>query len=278
MADLAQLMAPLGAECEVDDVIADVLDDLRAQHPVPLVVTDDGAVVGSLTVDAVLAAYDEGLDVARVRDYMRPAPTADQGERPLYAAEVMRRAGSQAVVVTEPEGGVFSRRVRPAGIISELQLLAEIGNNVVDKAPMKILMGHRDMGFNVPISPCQRNCPIKQDIATYIDYVSQGRYVDSWTVIHETNPFPSILGRLCNHPCETDCKRGWDPGEDPVTIRSIKRFSTDFAFKQGLWIDYKVAPSKGKRVAVVGAGPAGLTAALDLRVSGYDVVVYEREA
>jgi NADPH-dependent glutamate synthase beta subunit-like oxidoreductase/Pyruvate/2-oxoacid:ferredoxin oxidoreductase delta subunit len=143
---------------------------------------------------------------------------------------------------------------------------------------MKILAGHRDLGFNVPVSPCQRNCPIKQDIATYVDYVSQGRYVDSWAVIHETNPFPSMLGRLCNHPCETDCKRGWDPGEEPVTIRSIKRFSTDFAFAQNLWIDYKIAPSNGRRVAVVGAGPAGLTCALDLRVQGYDVVLYEREA
>jgi len=74
--------------------------------------------------------------------------------------------------------------------------------------------------------------------------VSQGRYVDSWAVIHETNPFPSMLGRLCNHPCETDCKRGWDPGEEPVTIKSIKRFSTDFAFQQGLWINYKIAPPK----------------------------------
>jgi NADPH-dependent glutamate synthase beta subunit-like oxidoreductase/ferredoxin len=143
---------------------------------------------------------------------------------------------------------------------------------------MKIMSGHRDLGFNVPITPCQRNCPIRQDIATYIDYVSQGRYVDSWAVIHETNPFPSMLGRLCNHPCETDCKRGWDPGEEPVTIRSIKRFSTDFAFQQGLWINYKIAPAKGKRIAVVGAGPAGLTCALDLRVQGYEVVLYEREA
>ncbi|HET9050529.1 MAG TPA: FAD-dependent oxidoreductase [Candidatus Dormibacteraeota bacterium] len=278
MADLSQIMAPLGADCGPDDSIADVLDDLRTQHPVPLVVMDGERIVGTLTLDAVLAGFDGGLAAARVGDHMRPAPTADRGATPLRGATEMTGARSNALVVTEPEGGVFSRRVRPVGVVSELQLLSEIGRNVVDKAPMKILMGHRDMGFNVPISPCQRNCPIKQDIATYIDYVSQGRYVDSWTVIHETNPFPSMLGRLCNHPCETDCKRGWDPGEDPVTIRSIKRFSTDFAFRQGLWIDYKLAPPNGKRVAIVGGGPAGLTAALDLRVAGYDVTVIEREA
>jgi NADPH-dependent glutamate synthase beta subunit-like oxidoreductase/ferredoxin len=209
---------------------------------------------------------------------MQPAPRLDAGERVEDGAAAIVREQSDAVVVTVPEGGIFSRASRPAGIVSTAQILATIGKNVVDKAPMKIMRGHRDLGFNVPITPCQRNCPIKQDIATYIDYVSQGRYVDSWTVIHETNAFPSILGRLCNHPCETDCKRGWDAGEDPVTIRSIKRFSTDFAFKQGLWIDYRIAPAKGKRVAVVGGGPAGLQCALDLRVQGYDVVVYEREA
>jgi NADPH-dependent glutamate synthase beta subunit-like oxidoreductase/ferredoxin len=200
------------------------------------------------------------------------------GERVEEGAKAITSQKTDAVVITGLEGGLFSRRSSPAGVVSTAQILAAIGKNVVDKAPMKIMRGHRDLGFNVPITPCQRNCPIKQDIATYIDYVSQGRYVDSWSVIHETNAFPSILGRLCNHPCETDCKRGWDAGEDPVTIRSIKRFSTDFAFKQGLWIDYRIAPAKGKRVAVVGGGPAGLQCALDLRVQGYDVVVYEREA
>ena len=169
----------------------------------------------------------------------------------------MRSAAAEAAIVTAADGGIFSRRSAPVGMVSAAHVLGAIAKNVIDKAPMKIMSGHRDLGFNVPITPCQRNCPIRQDIATYIDYVSQGRYVDSWAVIHETNPFPSMLGRLCNHPCETDCKRGWDPGEEPVTIKSIKRFSTDFAFQQGLWINYKIAPAKGKRVAVVGAGPAG---------------------
>jgi NADPH-dependent glutamate synthase beta subunit-like oxidoreductase/ferredoxin len=276
-ADLYTIMEPLGAECDPEDTIADVLDALRAQHPIPLLVARDGRILGTLGLDSTLAAVAEGLG-ARAGALMRPLPSLDGGETPLAAARSMVAAGAAAVLVTEPQGGVFSRRSVPVGLVARPQILAEIGRNVVDKAPMKILAGHRDLGFNVPVSPCQRNCPIKQDIATYIDYVSQGRYVDSWTVIHETNPFPSMLGRLCNHPCETDCKRGWDPGEDPVTIRSIKRFSTDFAYKQGLWIDYKIGPPKGKRVCIVGAGPAGLTCALDLRVQGYDVVVLEREA
>jgi NADPH-dependent glutamate synthase beta subunit-like oxidoreductase/ferredoxin len=277
MPELARVATGLGAECDPDDTIADVLPALRAQHPVPLLVTRDDAVVGSIGLEAVIGAY-RALHSTTVGQVVRPAPELDLGERVEQGAVAMRTAGSDALVVTQLAGGLFSRNTQAVGLVSTAQVLAAVGKNVVDKAPMKIMSGHRDLGFNVPITPCQRNCPIRQDIATYIDYVSQGRYVDSWSVIHETNPFPSMLGRLCNHPCETDCKRGWDPGEDPVTIRSIKRFSTDFAFQQGLWIDYKIAPPKGRRVAVVGGGPAGLTCALDLRVQGYDVVLYEREA
>ena len=278
MPDLDRIAAPLGTECDPEDTLADVLDLLRAQHPVPLTVIARGEVIGTVGMETLIPSSGADLHSIRIADVMRPVPELDAGESVELAARRMVETGGGAVIVTEPEGGLFSRNTRAIGVVAQAQVLAEIGRNVVDKAPMKMLIGHRDLGFNVPVSPCQRNCPIKQDIATYIDYVSQGRYVDSWTVIHETNPFPSMLGRLCNHPCETDCKRGWDPGEDPVTIRSIKRFSTDFAFKQGLWIDYKIAPPKGRRVAVVGAGPAGLTAALDLRVQGYEVHLYEREA
>ncbi|GAC1342390.1 MAG: hypothetical protein NVSMB29_14030 [Candidatus Dormibacteria bacterium] len=277
MPDLGQLMAPLGAECDPDDSLADVLEALRAQHPLPLLVARDGEACGTVGLETVIAAA-ASLSTTRVGEVMGPLPARDAGVAAEAAAAAMADSGGAATLVTEPEGGFFSKRSRPMGLLSRAQLLAAIGRNVVDKAPMKMLRGHRDLGFNVPISPCQRNCPIKQDIATYVDYVSQGRYVDSWRVIHETNPFPSILGRICNHPCETDCKRGWDPGEDPVTIRSLKRFATDFSFKQGMWIDYKIAPAKGKRVAVVGAGPSGMTAALDLRVQGYEVVLFEREA
>src|SRR5439155_1584440 len=97
-------------------------------------------------------------------------------------------------------------------------------------------------------------------------------------VIHETNPFPSMLGRLCNHPCETDCKRGWVQGpENAVSIKSLKRFATDYAWARRVKIDWQRAPENGRRVAIVGSGPAGMTAAQDLRLMGYQVDLYERE-
>ncbi|HEX4578982.1 MAG TPA: FAD-dependent oxidoreductase [Candidatus Dormibacteraeota bacterium] len=280
MPELDRIATTFGAECDPDDTLHDILPALRAQHPVPLVVTRDEVVHGTVGLEVMVPAFGRDLGSVTVGSVMRRAPLLDVGASVEDGVLAMRSVRGAAVVVTESSGGLFSRQrdQHPVGLVTDVQVLATIGRNVTDKAPMKILAGHRDLGFNVPVSPCQRNCPIKQDIATYVDYVSQGRYVDSWMVIHETNPFPSILGRLCNHPCETDCKRGWDPGEEPVTIRSIKRFSTDFAFQQNLWVDYKIAPSNGRRVAVVGAGPAGLTCALDLRVQGYEVALYEREA
>ena len=279
MPELDRLAITLGAECDPDDTLLDILSPLRAQHPVPMVVTREDVIEGTVGLEVIVDAFGRDLAGIRVATVMRPAPHMDVGEATEHGVAAMRAAGSAAVIVTESAGGLFSRQrdERPVGMVTDALVLATIGKNVTDKAPMKILSGHRDLGFNVPVSPCQRNCPIKQDIATYVDYVSQGRYVDSWTVIHETNPFPSMLGRLCNHPCETDCKRGWDPGEEPVTIRSIKRFTHRFRLQQNLWIDYKIAPANGSRVAVVGAGPAGLTCALDLRVQGYEVVLYERE-
>src|SRR5438552_3666340 len=96
-------------------------------------------------------------------------------------------------------------------MVDAFEVLDEIGKTTTDTASNKVFVGRRDLSLNVPVSPCQRACPIHQDIAAYVDYVSQGRYLDSWLVIHETNPFPSMLGRLCNHPCETACTSGCAP-------------------------------------------------------------------
>ncbi len=284
MTSLARIVAPLGSGCSPDDSLADIIAPLRRQYPVPLFVLTAqwsegvGDIIGMVGLDVIIDSYAKGLDHVRVRDVMRPAPHVDLGETIEHGTIAMRRADTFGVILTKAAGGVTPLRTEPEGIVAPLQVLGIIGTNVTYKAPMKVLMGHRDLGFNVPLTPCQLSCPIGQDIATYVDYVSQGRYIDSWRVIHETNPFASILGRLCNHPCETECKRGWDPGEEPVTIRSLKRFSADAAFQQGFWIDYKIGAPKGKKVAIVGAGPSGLTAALDLRVQGYDVAIFDREA
>ena len=209
---------------------------------------------------------------------MRPAPEIDLGERIERGADVMRQSAAEAAIVTASDGGIFSRKSAPVGMVSAAHVLGAIAKNVIDKAPMKIMSGHLDLGFNVPITPCQRNCPIRQDIATYIDYVSQGRYVDSWAVIHETNPVPEHARQALQSPVRNrlqtrmGSRRG--AGDDQVHQAVLDRLRVS----AGAVDQLQDRAAKGKRVAVVGAGPAGLTCALDLRVQGYDVVLYEREA
>ncbi len=121
--------------------------------------------------------------------------------------------------------------------------------------------------------PCRETCPAGIDVPRYIRMVKNGDPGSAAAVVREKAPFPGTLGCVCDHPCEHDCRRG-DVNE-PVAIRSIKRYAAEH--DDGLWKarGYR-KPSTGKKVAVVGAGPAGLTAAYYLAKSGHAVGVFER--
>ena len=277
MPNLSKLLQPLASTCEASDDAALALQKLLASGADALVVLNAGAPVGLFSHREALAMFGDGT--GRVEKLMRrPLPGRNLADSMESGADIMVREDTPALLLSEDEGALFKKTSRTVGMVSATDILAEIGRTTTDTASNKVFFGRKDLGLNVPVSPCQRACPIHQDIATYVDYVSQGRYLDSWLVIHETNPFPSMLGRLCNHPCETDCKRGWVQGpENAVSIKSLKRFATDYAWARRVTIDYRRAPENGKRVAVVGSGPAGLTAAQDLRLMGYGVDLYERE-
>ena len=127
------------------------------------------------------------------------------------------------------------------------------------------------------LSPCREACPIHQDVAEYIRLVEEGRYLEAFKVIVETNPLPHITGYICDHPCMEHCTR-WDY-EDPVYIREMKRVAAEAAFREYLqkYGEPQKAPSNGVPVAVVGAGPAGLAAAYFLTRAGFQVTVFEKE-
>jgi len=123
-------------------------------------------------------------------------------------------------------------------------------------------------------APCENTCPVRCDAAGYISLIGEGRYEEALKLIRLTMPLAGICGRVCNHPCETMCKRG--DIDQPLAIASLKRFAADWERKQG-----KLAPpsflekQKNERVAVIGAGPAGLNAAYHLGRKGYLVTIFE---
>lgn len=118
--------------------------------------------------------------------------------------------------------------------------------------------------------PCVALCPAHVDIPGYIALVGEGRYADAIRLIRKDNPFPTTCGFICEHPCEARCRR--DMVDDAVNIRGLKRMAADYA---GEVDPPACAPSTGKRIAVVGGGPGGLSAAYFLQLMGHQVTVFE---
>jgi NADPH-dependent glutamate synthase beta subunit-like oxidoreductase len=121
--------------------------------------------------------------------------------------------------------------------------------------------------------PCVSNCPAHIDVPGYIALVGEKRYDDAIRLIRKDNPFPSACGYVCEHPCETRCRRMLL--DDAINIRGIKRFAADYS---GVVPTPECLPATGKKVAVIGGGPSGLTAAYYLQLMGHSVTVYEKRA
>lgn len=123
-------------------------------------------------------------------------------------------------------------------------------------------------------SPCQNSCPAEVDVPRYIEAIRNKNYREAVSIIKENNPFPAVCGRVCHHPCEGKCNRGQI--DEPIAIRALKRFAADYEIKNNDIIHpLEPAEPKDKRVAIVGSGPAGLTAAYYLALEGYKVTIYE---
>ena len=116
-------------------------------------------------------------------------------------------------------------------------------------------------------SPCQYICPIDQEASTYIALIAQKKYEEAFRVIRKDNPLPSVCGRVCSRACESVCRAG-EIGE-PIAIRALKRFVLDWARAKGLDAPAKFPVTRTDKIAIVGAGPAGLAAGYELVKKGY---------
>ena len=127
-------------------------------------------------------------------------------------------------------------------------------------------------------SPCASVCPAGIHVQGYVTLISHERYQEAIDLIRQAMPFPSVCGRVCNHQCEANCTRG--RADDPVNIMALKRFVADWEFAQLARADSKkTVPARpaptGKKIAIIGSGPAGLTAARDLVRLGHAVTIFE---
>jgi heterodisulfide reductase subunit A len=120
-------------------------------------------------------------------------------------------------------------------------------------------------------TPCKPACPIHMDIQGYLALIAQGKFEQAYKLIRRTNPLPAVCGRVCYHPCEDACKRGYV--DQPLAIASLKRFIADQTDIDKLRVP-QIA-QKDEKVAVIGSGPAGLACAHDLALLGYQVTIYE---
>lgn len=195
------------------------------------------------------------------------------------------------VATTLLKPGGYNRNVQIAGILSKQeykafdgvdvdgleQLIADIKNDPHHVKPVKPLPD-RKMEKSVPLldcftAPCMDGCPIRQDIPAYVKLVASGKMEEALQVILEKNPLPFMTGTLCNHRCMSKCSRNFY--EEPVAIRATKLKAAQGGFDHVIGT-IKKAGQTGKKVAIVGAGPAGIACASFLARGGVDVTVFDK--
>ncbi|MCW9035713.1 MAG: FAD-dependent oxidoreductase [Alphaproteobacteria bacterium] len=134
----------------------------------------------------------------------------------------------------------------------------------------------RDIGWVRENVPCQASCPADTNIPGYIRMIMEERHGRSYEINRDANVLPGVLGRICSRPCEDSCRHGWPGNGEPVGICNLKRAAADHKHTSHRISESLYTPT-GKKIAIVGAGPAGVAAAHDLSILGHDVTIFERE-
>ena len=160
-----------------------------------------------------------------------------------------------------------------------------VAPNMVIKTNTKRVTDARRLALELLLSdhvgdcrpPCSITCPAQGNVQAYINLTAQGKYREALDVLHEHVTLPASIGRVCTAPCQAKCRRNLADEKEPVSIREIKRFVSDWGMNAGGLGEIPHIEENGFKVAVVGGGAAGLSAAYFLRLAGYSVVLYEKE-
>jgi NADPH-dependent glutamate synthase beta subunit-like oxidoreductase/NAD-dependent dihydropyrimidine dehydrogenase PreA subunit len=187
------------------------------------------------------------------------------------------------IIKQDMEGLEVELTQRPQWVLPELCVDCQ---KCLFSCPVELLNGHKPIfELMAPTTiaidkrekaPCRSACPIDMNPQGYVALISQQRFDEAYELILDKNPLPGICGRICHHPCEKECRR--QEIDDPIAICALKRFTADEARTKRKGLDHDgVSSPEGPRVAIIGSGPAGLTAAYDLAKAGFRPTLIEAE-
>ena len=156
-------------------------------------------------------------------------------------------------------------------IINKIGFLESTNLKIANKGEIAYFMGC--LPFMNSIPSCSSACPAGTDVQGYVSLIAEGKFQEAIDLIRETNPFPLVCGRICTQPCELSCNRG--KIDDPIAIRALKRFVSDWELRHPNQTKIKPVDQTKDKVAIIGAGPGGLSAAYFLARMGYKPTVFE---
>lgn len=218
----------------------------------------------NLTINGKAIQVEEGTTILQAaRDNGIYIPT-------LCYDEAVKVYGACGLCVVEAEG--MPKLLRSCSAkCSEGMVINTESERVVHsrKIAMELLMSAHDGDC---IAPCQLNCPARTDCQGYVGLIANGEYDSAIRLIKNKISLPASIGRVCPHPCESACRR--KNVDEAISIAQLKAFAADVDLNGEKYIPEKSAPT-GKRIAIIGGGPAGLTAAYKLAIMGHEVAIYD---